>query len=77
VTQSATPISFLLYYGLVQPNGDTQVQILFDHRVMDGIEAYRVLRNIEATLNREIAAELKQGVHAAEHITIAPEPGGG
>jgi len=61
VTQGATPISFLLYYGLVEPNGDTQVQIFFDHRVMDGIDVYRLLRNIEATLNREIVSELKQG----------------
>jgi hypothetical protein len=75
VTQSTTPISFLLYYGLVEPNGDTQVQILFDHRVMDGIDAYRILRNIEATMNREIAAELKQGAHA-ERVPIAPEPEG-
>jgi hypothetical protein len=74
VTQSAVPISFLLYYGLVEPNGDTQVQILFDHRVMDGIDAYRLLRNIEATLNREIAAELKQDASGAEAVTIAPEP---
>jgi hypothetical protein len=58
VTQSVTPMSFLLYYGLVEPNGDTQVQVLFDHRVMDGVEAYRLLRDVEATLNRDIAAEL-------------------
>jgi hypothetical protein len=77
VTQGATPISFLLYYGLVGPDGATQVQILFDHRVMDGIDAYRLLRNIEATLNREIAAELKQSARATERVPIAPEPEGG
>jgi hypothetical protein len=76
VTQSATPISFLLYYGLVAPNGDTQVQVLFDHRVMDGIDAYRIVRSIETTLNREIAAELKQGIEAPERITIQPEQNG-
>jgi hypothetical protein len=70
VTQSATPISFLLYYGLVEPNGDTQVQILFDHRVMDGIDAYRLLRNIETALNRDIAAELKQDSGAKDRVTI-------
>lgn len=58
VTQSATPISFLLYYGLVEPNGDTQIQVLFDHRVMDGAEAYRLVRDVEATLNRDIVTEL-------------------
>jgi len=58
VTQSAMPTSFLLFYGLVEPNGDTQVEVFFDHRVMDGIEVYRLLRDVEATMNRDIAAEL-------------------
>jgi hypothetical protein len=44
---------------------------------MDGIDAYRILRNIEATLNREIAAELKQGAATSERVPIAPEPEGG
>jgi len=77
VTQSATPISFLLYYGLVEPNGETQIQILFDHRVMDGIDAYRLLRNIETTLNREIAAELKQGSGARDRVAIESGQNGG
>jgi hypothetical protein len=66
VTQSVTPLSFLLYYGLVEPDGDTQVQVFFDHRVMDGIEVYRLIRDIEATMNRDIAAELK-GEPASAH----------
>jgi len=60
VMQSTTPISLLLYYGLVKPNGDVLVQLLFDHRILDGIEAYRLVRDVEATLNREIVAELKK-----------------
>jgi hypothetical protein len=58
VTQSAMPVSFMLYYGLVEPNGDTQIQIFYDHRIMDGVELYRILRDLEATMNRDIAAEL-------------------
>jgi hypothetical protein len=77
VTQGATPISFLLYYGLVEPNGVTQVQILFDHRVMDGIDAYRLLRNIETTLNREIVLELKQSSDSTDRVTIEPGQDGG
>ncbi len=60
VTQGVTPVSFHLYYGLVEPDGSTQVQVFFDHRVMDGVDAYRVLRDVEATMNREIVAELKE-----------------
>ena len=52
------PVSFMLYYGLVEPNGDTQIQIFYDHRIMDGVELYRILRDLEATMNRDIAAEL-------------------
>jgi hypothetical protein len=60
VTQSAMPASFRLYYGLVEPNGDAQIQIFYDHRIMDGVELYRILRDLEATLNRDIAAELSE-----------------
>lgn len=60
ITQSTTPISLMLYYGLVEKNGDTQVQVLFDHRIMDGADAYRLVRDVEATLNRDIAAELSE-----------------
>jgi hypothetical protein len=66
VTQSVTPLSFFLYFGLVEPDGDTQVQVLFDHRVMDGVEAYRLLRDVEATLNRDIAAELTNAADGAK-----------
>jgi hypothetical protein len=50
----------LLYYGLIEANGDMLVQMLYDHRVLDGIEAYRLLRDVEATMNREIVAELQE-----------------
>jgi hypothetical protein len=64
ITQSAMPASFMLYYGLVEPNGDAQIQVFYDHRIMDGVELYRILRDLEATMNRDIAAEL--GAASAE-----------
>jgi hypothetical protein len=72
VTQSTTPISFLLYYGLIEPNGDTQVHILFDHRVIDGTDVYRMLRDIEATLNRDIVTELSEGSASAKAGSSSP-----
>ena len=60
ITQSAMPTSFMLYFGLVEPNGEAQIQIFYDHRIMDGIELYRILRDLEATMNRDIVAELRQ-----------------
>lgn len=79
VTQSMTPLPFLLYYGLFEPNGDGEVQVMFDHRVMDGATAYRIVREIEMTINRDIAAELR-GASGGAEPTIAEPPiavGGG
>lgn len=64
ITQTAVPASLMLYYGLVAPNGEAQVDAFYDHRVMDGIELYRILRDVEATMNRDIVAELKQTAQA-------------
>lgn len=58
VIQSTMPASFMLYFGLIEPNGDAQVQVFYDHRIMDGVELYRILRDLEATLNRDIVAEI-------------------
>jgi hypothetical protein len=71
VMQSTTPVTMLLYYGLVDRSGDTLVQLLFDHRVLDGVEAYRLIRDVEATLKGEIVAELTRGPAA-----ILPAAGG-
>lgn len=59
VMQSTMPITLMIYYGLIQPNGEAPVQVLYDHRVMDGVDAYRMIRDVEATLNRDIVAELQ------------------
>jgi hypothetical protein len=58
ITQSAMPAAFMLYFGLIEPNGDAQIQIFYDHRIMDGVELYRIVRDLEATMNRDIVAEL-------------------
>ena len=60
VMQSTTLSTVGLYFGLIDGNGDVLVQVLFDHRVLDGVGAYRLIRDLEATLNREIVAELKE-----------------
>jgi len=60
ITQTAMPAAFMLYYGLIEPNGDAQIQTFYDHRIMDGVELYRIVRDLEATMNREIVAELER-----------------
>jgi hypothetical protein len=69
ITQSAMPASFMLYYGLVEPNGDAPIQIFYDHRVMDGVDLYRILRDLEATMNRDIVAELRQTPTSAKNTS--------
>jgi len=59
IVQSAVPASFMLYFGLIAPNGDADIQIFYDHRVMDGVEVFRIVRDLEATMNRDIVAELQ------------------
>jgi len=58
VIQSTMPASFMLYFGVIEPNGDAQIQAFYDHRIMDGVELYRILRDLEATLNRDLVAEI-------------------
>ncbi len=54
-----TPLSFLLNYGLIDDQGNVDVRIVYDHRVMDGAMVARALAAMEVTLNGPIVAELQ------------------
>ena len=71
VIQSTMPATFMLYFGTTQPNGDAQIQVFYDHRVMDGVELYKILRDLEVTMNRDIAAELKTISAGASSAAVA------
>jgi hypothetical protein len=58
VMQSTTPISFSLIYGLLSPDGDMLVQLLMDHRIVDGLTSHRIMLAVEAAMKKEIVAEL-------------------
>jgi hypothetical protein len=58
VMQSTTPISFSLIYGLIDPHGDVLVQLLMDHRIVDGLTSHRIMLAIEAAMKEDIVAEL-------------------
>jgi hypothetical protein len=64
IVQTAMPTGFTLYFGLVEPNGDAQIQTFYDHRLMDGVELFRIVRDLEATINRDIVAELTSAAAA-------------
>lgn len=59
---STTPITMSVIHGYLEPNGDMPLQILVDHRVIDGMTLIRIARELETVLNEQIAAELLQGV---------------
>jgi hypothetical protein len=58
VAQTTTPISFSLWFGLVDPNEDMEVHIVWDHRLLDAMAADRLVRDLEAIMNDTVAAEL-------------------
>lgn len=48
----------LLSYDVIGPNGDVDVAISFDHRVMDGAVVARLLARLEEEMNTSVADEL-------------------
>jgi hypothetical protein len=63
--QTTTPLTMSVIYGFLEPNGDMPLQILVDHRVIDGMNLFRIARELEVALNERIAGELLQGMPAA------------
>ena len=53
-----TPLTTLLNYGPISPDGWVNVRILYDHRVMDGATVARALERFEAMLNGAVADEV-------------------
>ena len=49
-----------LTYGPLEANGRMLVTVLYDHRLVDGAPMGRMLQDLEAILNGQITAELRQ-----------------
>jgi hypothetical protein len=47
-----------LHYGLFDESGTLEMRLTFDHRVLDGATAARILVDVERTLKDEILAEV-------------------
>jgi hypothetical protein len=54
-----TPLTTLLNYGPIDPEGQVNVRILYDHRVMDGATVARALDRFEEILNGPVAEEVR------------------
>jgi pyruvate/2-oxoglutarate dehydrogenase complex dihydrolipoamide acyltransferase (E2) component len=54
-----SPLTTLLNYGPIDPDGGVNVRILYDHRVMDGATVARALERFEAILSGAVAEEVR------------------
>jgi hypothetical protein len=54
-----SPLTCLLNYGVFTPDGDVDVRVVYDHRVMDGATVARALGRLEEVLTGPIADELR------------------
>jgi hypothetical protein len=56
-----------LHHGSISANGEVDVSLTYDHRVLDGIDAARVLSVVEDSLHERILTELRylESVEAA------------
>jgi hypothetical protein len=53
-----SPVTTVLHYGQFDRQGELDVRITFDHRVLDGGTVARAMADLEAVLLNEILAEL-------------------
>ena len=58
ITHVRSPLPLLLNYGVIGPDGDVDVRIVFDHRSIDGAVIARALRRLEQVLSTTIIEEL-------------------
>lgn len=58
LVQLLSPLTAMLTYGMVDSNGEVDVRLTFDHRIMDGCDGGRVLTQLENVLSSELREEL-------------------
>jgi hypothetical protein len=54
------PVTTLLNYGIIEPDGAVTVRIIYDHRVMNGATVARALNRLEEILTTTIVEELRE-----------------
>lgn len=53
------PVTTLVNYGVIGPDGSVTIRFIYDHRVTDGSVIARAQRTLEEVLRGEIVAELR------------------
>ncbi|MDW8224347.1 MAG: hypothetical protein RMJ82_15500 [Gemmatales bacterium] len=59
------PLTTLLTFGPISPDGEVVVKIIYDHRVLDGRRVAAALARLEEMLNTAVRAELEMLCRAA------------
>jgi hypothetical protein len=54
------PVTTLLNYGVIDTEGNVNVRIIYDHRVMNGATVARSLNRLEEILNTTVADEVRE-----------------
>ena len=70
-----TPLTTLLNYGVIDSDGDVNVRIIYDHRVMDGATVARALARLEQILNTSILDEIESLAKNAPSASRLPALG--
>lgn len=60
LTNLVSPTATSLTFGPISRQGEVEVRLSFDHRVLDGVTAARALHELEAVLLNELAEELQK-----------------
>ncbi|HKB04206.1 MAG TPA: hypothetical protein VKD90_18425 [Gemmataceae bacterium] len=55
-----SPLTTLLNYGVISPDGHVDVRVIYDHRVMDGATVARALGRLDGVLNGPILEEVRR-----------------
>lgn len=55
-----SPLTSTLNYGAIDPEGNVNVRLVYDHRVLDGATVARALARLEEVLANESVAELEK-----------------
>ncbi len=61
-----SPTTCTLNFGTIAPDGQVDLRLIYDHRVLDGSTVARALKRLEEVLNDQVAVELlEQSISAS------------
>jgi hypothetical protein len=69
-----SPLTSTLNYGVIAADGNVDVRIIYDHRVLDGGTVARALGRMEEVLHQEILTELQRLGEVKTKATTEPRP---